>query len=164
MINYYLFGESTITCSSLGWGTNYNSSHSLNLVETGKMAALRHTRVDYLNIEYQELYHENISLLLKMINWSNEKKVQLIFVTLPAFESYRNNLNSNQLNFTIDEIKKIVSKYKNCSYFNFIADTNFVAQDFYDGDHLSEIGAKKISTIINSKIMTLPSNEQKLKF
>lgn len=35
--------------------------------------------------------------------------------------------------------------YENCTYVNMINDSTFIAKDFFDADHLSEIGAKKLS-------------------
>lgn len=75
-----------------------------------------------------------------------------MLLTPPAFETYRQNLNQEQLKITINTISDICSKYDNCIYDNLLSDTNFVAMDFYDADHLSEIGAKKLSVLINERI------------
>ena len=69
------------------------------------------------------------------------------------FETYCQNLNLEQLNVTIKTITGICSNYNNCIYFNLLSDPNFVSEDFYDADHLSEIGAEKLSKIINKKIL-----------
>lgn len=75
-----------------------------------------------------------------------------MLLTPPAFDTYRQNLNQEQLKITINTTSDICSKYNNCIYVNLLSDTNFAATDFYDADHLSEIGAKKLSVLVNEII------------
>lgn len=49
-------------------------------------------------------------------------------------------------------VSELASSHNNCDYYNLIDDSNFIEKDFYDADHLSEIGAKKLSKLISSKI------------
>ena len=79
--------------------------------------------------------------------------VKILLLTPPAFESYRMNLNPEQLDITIKTTTEICSKYDNCIYQNLLGDSNFVATDFFDADHLSEIGAKKLSEFIDKIIL-----------
>ncbi len=150
--SYYVLGNSTISCTDLGWGTNYNSKNARDLAETGKTSAKRHTREDINSDKYQQIFQENIFILESIIQWSNKNKVKILLLTPPAFKTYRQNLNQEQLKITINTTSDICSKYDNCIYYNLLSDTNFVATDFYDADHLSEIGAKKISVLINERI------------
>lgn len=149
---YYLLGNSTISCTDLGWGMSYNSKDARDLAETGKTAAKRHTRDDINSDKYQEIFNDNILILKSIIQWSKANDVKVLLLTLPAFETYRKNLNIEQLNTTIKTAGEICLKYDNCIYENLLCDTNFVSVDFYDADHLSEIGAKKLSELINEKI------------
>jgi len=150
--SYYLFGNSTISCTDLGWGTSYNSKNARDLAETGKTAAKRHTREDINSDKYQEIFNDNILILNSIIEWCKKNNVNVLLLTPPAFETYRQNLNPEQLNTTINTTSGICSKYDNCIYLNLLSDTNFVATDFFDADHLSEIGAKKLSVLINERI------------
>lgn len=150
--SYYLLGNSTISCSDLGWGTSYNSKNARDLAETGKTAAKRHTRDDINSDKYQEIFNDNILILNSIIQWCKKNNVSVLLLTPPAFETYRQNLNKEQLKIAINTTSDICSKYENCIYENLLNDTNFVAVDFFDADHLSEIGAKKLSELINEKI------------
>lgn len=152
MVSYYLLSNSTISCSNLGWGTNYNSKNAKDLIESGKTAAKRHTRDDINSYKYQEIFNDNKLILNSIIQWCKKNNINVLLLTPPAFETYRQNLNSEQLNTTINTTSEICSKYDNCIYENLLSDTNFVALDFFDADHLSEIGAKKLSELINEKI------------
>lgn len=158
LINYYLQGRSTITCTQLGWGTSYNSREAKNLIETGETASMRHTRYDFDSEEYLEIFNDNVTILHAIIQWCNENNVKILLLTLPAFETYIHHLNLHQLNTTIKLTNEICSEYDNCTYENMLSDTNFVAIDFYDADHLSEIGAEKLSKRINNVIIGLESN------
>lgn len=153
MVSYYLLSNSTISCSNLGWGTNYNSKNAKDLIESGKTAAKRHTRDDINSYKYQEIFNDNKLILNSIIQWCKKNNINVLLLTPPAFETYRQNLNSEQLNTTINTTSEICSKYDNCIYLNLLSDTNFVSRDFYDADHLSEIGAKKLSELINEKIV-----------
>jgi hypothetical protein len=149
---YYVLGNSTISCTDLGWGTNHNSKNAIDLAETGKTASKRHTMEDINSDKYQQIFQENIFILESIIQWSNKNNVKVLLLTPPAFETYRQNLNQEQLKITINTTSEICSRYENCIYENLLSDINFVALDFFDADHLSEIGAKKLSELINEKI------------
>ncbi len=152
LLSYFIFGNSAISCTNLGWSMNYNSKKAQDLLETGKTAAKRH--INYINSDKnQQIFQENILILESIMQWSNKNNVKILFLTPPAFETYCQNLNLEQLNVTIKTITGICSNYNNCIYFNLLSDPNFVSEDFYDADHLSEIGAEKLSKIINKKIL-----------
>lgn len=151
-ISYYLIHENNISCSRLGWGTSYKSKKAKDLIETGKTAAKRHTRNDIYSDEYKQTLNSNISFLNSFIQWSEKRNVKLLLVTPPAFKTYRQNISVKQLNFTTATILEIMSKHNNCTYLNLFSDKAFIAKDFYDADHLSEIGATKLSTLINDKL------------
>jgi len=93
--------------------------------------------------------------LNSIIKWCKDNNHKILLLTPPAFEPYRQNLNLEQLNTTIKTTSEVCSNYDNCTYMNLLSDTNFVSKDFYDADHLSEIGAKKLSRLINEKIIEM---------
>lgn len=136
-----------ITVSDDGFGLSYSSTVKNNLEETGKTAALRHTHYD------TKIFLYNQEIIQNIIEWCNKRNVTLIFVTLPAYYTYRNKLNSNQLNETIDYMVNIGGGHNKVYYYDFLEDNDFIADDFYDADHLNEIGAKKFTEKIDEIIM-----------
>ncbi|MDR6760954.1 hypothetical protein J2Y38_001152 [Flavobacterium sp. 2755] len=134
-----------ITCNKLGWGTTYKSEKSLNLAETGKTAAKRHT----INIHNNIYYEENIRTIKSIIQLAGEINTKVIFITSPAYKTYTANLEHNQLNNTISFMNKIAKDNRNVMYYNLLNDKSFIDKDFYDADHLNEIGAKKLSLKID---------------
>lgn len=149
LASYYIRGNSSISCSNLGWGLNYNSKDKRDLNETGKIAAKRHSKKD------DKYFTENIKVLESIIEFAKNKGVKVFFYTPPAYHTYTENLDNLQLNQTINTLINVASKYDNVTYQNFLLDSSFSAIDFFDADHLDEIGAKKltskIDTLINQK-------------
>lgn len=150
LVNHYLYGKSQLNCSDLGWGTSYESSKAQDLINSGIKAADRHTKLNLDSMIYKNNFRENKRLLKDIINYSIGKNIKLIILTLPAYYTYRHKLNNYQLSSTLNLLDKITKKNKNVHYHNLLDDSSFVKEDFYDADHLSEIGAKKLSMKIDS--------------
>lgn len=149
---FYRSGKSDLTCSKLGWGTIFKAEDAKNLTETGISAAKRHTKGNLHSEQNQSIFNENKLILYSFIKWGKDHNVKIIFFTPPAYETYRNNISLEQLNITIETISKITKEHDNCMYLNLFSDSSFTAEDFYDGDHLSTIGSKKLSILIDKKI------------
>jgi hypothetical protein len=144
--SYYIKKKSAITCSDLGWGISYSSKNPQDLVETGKEAAARHTIKDYKD------FKENVSDLESIIEFGQRHNVKIVLFTPPAFETYVRNLNKEQLEKTIQAAEDISQKYDNCIYYNFLENKSFSESDFYDADHVNEIGAEKLTNLIEMMI------------
>ena len=144
--SYYICGTSDISCSNLGWGLNYNSKNKRDLDKSGKEASKRHSTKD------DKYFIENISTIKSIIGFANEKGVRVFFYTPPAYSTYIENLDSNRLNRIINTMTNIDKEYDNVRYQNFLLDSTFTNVDFFDADHLDEIGAKKFTYKIDSLI------------
>jgi Protein of unknown function (DUF1574) len=152
LYSYYLKKTDNIACSELGWGTSYNSKTAQNLIESGKEAAIRQT------ITNDKYYKEMILVLDSIVDFAKKRKIELILFTPPAFKSYRDNLDQNQINRTVQTIVDLVNRCNNCSYYNFLEDKSFISSDFYDADHMNEIGSKKLTLKIDSIIENIQKN------
>lgn len=137
--SYYYDGKSEITCSSLGWGQTYNSKHKLNLTTSGLRAAQLHSMHGNQNFIY------NYKMLKSIIEFAKARNIRVFLYTPPAYYTYRCNLDSLQLAQTVLTVNNIVAQYPNVTYRNFLSDSTFSARDFYDADHLDEIGARKLT-------------------
>jgi len=154
LYNYYILKKDDMTCTELGWGATYKSEEALDLYETGKIAATRHNK-DIFAENRIRIFEENMKVLNLFLELLNKKDIKLIFLTTPAYYTYRENLNSVQLNKMVETINNFVKQFSNCYYFNWFEDTDFEATDFYDGDHMNEIGAEKLSKKLSSAIDSL---------
>lgn len=150
--SYYLFGKSNRSCTDVGWGKGFNSKNTKDLAKTGKASAKLHTIGNINSDKRQQIFQENLLILESMIQWSRKNNVKIFLFTPPAYETYRQNINQEQLKISIDTTQDICSKYDNCFYENLFDDTNFLSTDFHDAHHLSKTGAKKLSVLMNEKI------------
>ena len=150
--NYYLRGKSKKTINSYGWGISYKSAHGQDLNETGPIAAKRHTKTTQNPDEIKDVFREMNGFLESIINECEAKDAEIFLFTPPAYKTYRENLNGKQLAATLDTMTQITNKFQNCRYVNFMEDERFTAEDFYDADHLNEIGAKKLTSLIDEFI------------
>ncbi|MGZ8543729.1 MAG: SGNH/GDSL hydrolase family protein [Flavisolibacter sp.] len=152
-VSYYLNHKPEITSSSLGFGSNYTSSKQMDLKLSGEEASLRHTKED------GDFLNENINNLKEIIEIAERKKAKVIFFTPPAYYTYRDRLDKKQLNETLNAVQSLSAKYQHVVYRNFLSDTSFVKSDYYDADHLNEIGAEKLTKRINTLIQDLESSK-----
>ena len=149
--HFYVKNEKNISCSSLGWGTDYKSINSADLIETGKTAAERHTEENINAKESSKVFNDNIAILNSLVESCKKQNIRIIFITPPAYKTYIENLNKEQKTKTIETMTNFANR-NNCEYLNLLEDSSFVSDDFFDADHLNEIGAKKLSMLLMEKI------------
>lgn len=149
LISYYLKKESSITSSSLGWGINYDKNPDINLDVSGKNTSKKHT-INLEKTETKEIIQLNKKLLHHINDWCLTNDIELLLFTPPAYKSYRTHLDKKQLELTYQFIDEIC--HENCNYINLIDHIEFKVEDFYDSDHLSHKGAKKLSRLINNDL------------
>lgn len=136
--------ESKLQHDSLGHGESYSVvSKYEGWQDEGKNIALRHTRGNNV-----ESINSNISVLTSIIRDCRQRNIQVIFVTLPEWKTYRQAVDRKTLNLfktTIDSI----SRAEDIPWFFYWSDTRFGEDDFYDPDHLtSDKGASKMTEIL----------------
>ena len=153
LYEFYIKNKSNVVCSDLGWGVSYNSKNNQNLKISGEIAAKRHMKNN------DDHLIENINNLNEIISFAIKIKAKVVFLTCPAHKSYVNHLERNQLNTTIHMVKNLSRVHKDAVvYINLLNDRSFKEIDFYDADHLNEIGAKKLSLKIDSLISSIQIN------
>lgn len=142
-VKFYIKNLHPLTSSELGWHVS-DSSMVSDLEVTGKEAAIRHT----CKIK-EEVTNNLINILDSFISYCETRNINVILITLPAYKSYSDNLNEEQLKRTLEISNNFAQKHNNCIYINLLEDTSFTPEDFFDGDHLNDSGAKKISLKIS---------------
>ncbi|HOY32873.1 MAG TPA: hypothetical protein PKW80_13425 [Bacteroidales bacterium] len=145
LVSYYIRGESSISSDSNGYG-RLDITKNTDLERTGKEAAERHTVKD------QAFVKDNCFYVQSIIEDCRKQGVQVILVTLPAWETYRVLLDSQQLIAMENNANNLSETYRNCIYINLLDDTDFVKNDFHSADHLNDAGAKKLSLKLNDII------------
>ncbi len=143
IVSYYIQRDDPVSSTALGWGISYNSKKAQDLHATGISAAKRHTIIN------SGLFRENVATLESIVAFCRIRDIQVILLTPPAYETYRDNLEKNQLTQTLKKADEIADHNDNCLYLNMLSDTAYKAADFYDADHLNEAGARKLSLTLN---------------
>ena len=132
-----------------GWGNTYKLSKKSiikwNDGTEAEAAIKRHTAKswDYLDLNYARMK--------ELVDFCKSRNIQLVFITTPCWYSYYDNLNKEQL----AKMYELTNRFKNefdVPYFDYLKDPRFEADDFYDSNHLSEIGAAKFTKILNEVI------------
>jgi len=142
--DYYINDEDLVNCTEKGWGLLKKHDFDFDIEKSGKISAHKHT------IEDKFLYEENLQLLNRIIQICKEKNIEVLLFTPPAYDSYRDNLDLNQLNIMIATGNEVANNYSNCSYYNLLEDDLFTKKDFFDADHLNKDGAEKLSKLLKS--------------
>lgn len=145
LYQYYFKKRSDISCSALGWGTKFNSKNNKDLISTGEKAAKRH-----FALFKGQNFNENIADLKEMIRFASAAKIKIIFFTAPVYKSYVEKMEIDKMNNTINYLGALADSNPSTKYYNLLTDNSFNASDFYDANHVNEMGARKLSLKIDS--------------
>lgn len=148
VVQFYWRNKSDISCNTLGWGKR-NSKMNKDMMATGKAAAQRQSK------KMKSFFNGNVEIVKEIIAIAKFKKAKVIFYTNPGYKTYVSQLNKEQLKITYKTIKRIANSNPNVTYYDFLSDPSFMKEDFFDADHLNEIGAEKFSKKMDSIIISL---------
>jgi len=108
------FIDSTFTAKMYnGWISLKPAKTTDDLEETGVAAAERHT-YDITERSKVETHNEQTYVLGKIVNWSKQKNVKVVFVTTPTYKTYYSRINADQWDNTHKIIEDICRKNSNC--------------------------------------------------
>ncbi len=142
-------------CDRLGYFKPVQKFVDLKI--SGKTAAERHKK------NSNDFLGDNFLEFQKIIHFCKKKKVKLILFTPPAYKYYIDAFDKN----TFEKVAKIGSSFEknnsNVVYYNFINDTSFRKEDYFDADHLNENGAKKLTIKLNNIISNTESTNKQTK-
>ncbi|MBX4205986.1 hypothetical protein KW795_02205 [Candidatus Microgenomates bacterium] len=114
---------------------------------SGKENANRHTV--YMK---DNLFDQNIYVLLGMIEKLKKRNVNIVLVTLPVSLEYYQNINQEKYSKMINKVKEI-SKDKKVPYLNYFQDKRFSKDDFIDNaDHLNGTNAERFTRILKTDL------------
>ncbi len=148
---YYIKKESSIDFTELGWIPKHGTN---DLEKTGKITADRFTGYIKKGIEKHYL-EENIQYINDIIQLCSKKKAKLILVKTPTHALYRKYLNPEYEKRSKRTMDEILSTNDNCYELDLETDTNYLDSDFFDGSHVNEQGAIKLSKRLNLFIEAL---------
>ncbi|MDH7444974.1 hypothetical protein [Aquimarina sp. 2201CG14-23] len=146
LINYYLDnGLSLVGCNSDGWGTRYSKIQDIDLCKNAVRRAKLHK-------DGLQDFTRNLNRIQSIIAYCKKINCKVYLIDLPVHTCYIKELDKNKLSKITASCKTLESNNSNVSYINLREDFRVEDSDFYDGDHLNHIGAKKYTKIINEII------------
>jgi hypothetical protein len=104
--------------------------------------------VSTINNEKNEIIND----LKDFIIFLKNNKIEPILFSSPTFNDYNKFLDTTTINKNKTDINGICKEF-NIQYWRYNEDLRFIKRDFYNADHLNKNGAKKFSSIINSKLL-----------
>ncbi|MDE6371030.1 MAG: SGNH/GDSL hydrolase family protein [Duncaniella sp.] len=131
------------TCDSLGMGLGFDLAHrDIRWQEGGQARAAKHSP------EAPEGRYDAVTATLRqLIGHARTRGCEVVLITTPTWPTYHCNLNAYQEAEMRQGIADLLSDDP-VRYYDFMRDTRFTDEDFYDTDHLSDIGARKLSRIL----------------
>lgn len=144
--NRVIKNYSDVHCDSLGWGTDYRVSN-----KDGEWLRNGVKRAEYQTCDLDacgKFVMENKRYIEDIIVQCYKRNINVMLLITPTYRSYYDNLNIKQLDLLTDFCDSMSIKYNNTTFVDLLKDCRFVEDDFYDADHLNEVGALKLTSII----------------
>ena len=145
--SYYYDHNFSYSCDSLGFS---GRNKIMELEKTAKDAAKRH-RVDFQDEEVIKLIKKQLLGLNEVLDFCEENEIEVVFLIPPFTSYYVDAVGEHQWNELDRRMKKLTKGRKYCTYYNLMNAKEFEDSDFYDGDHLNEQGAEKLSKLLVEK-------------
>ncbi|MBQ0058156.1 MAG: hypothetical protein KBT20_10920 [Bacteroidales bacterium] len=134
-------------CNELGRGSHYLlEQRAADWKASGPEAALRHRR----ERDSQDLIDYNIKYVEEIRRLCHSHGVTLVLITLPAYATYRDNLDARQLSVVTGYCAASDSSHDDVIYLNWLNHPSFGDADFFDADHLNQYGAERLSHMLDS--------------
>jgi hypothetical protein len=115
----------------------------------------------FRRVKFHDLYWrdkrvpQNIACVEELIAALKKRSVVPILVTMPVYETYAKFANKDRMRNNDSIIQSICARY-DCAYYDYFQDKRFELKDFHDNDHLNNVGAEKMSRIIDREILKNP--------
>ncbi len=149
--SYYLNEEDAVAFGEFGWK---EISRTRDLIETGKHDAKK--SMEFMQFDAKNQYRkENVKYLKSIFEICNKRKIHVILITPPTYYSYRNNIDQSHFKTVHRVINEFIENYDNATYLDLFDHIGFKAKDYRDANHLNELGARKMTKIIDKHINEL---------
>lgn len=143
MLKYHKKGT-ILNCDENGWGNDYKKADRILPETIGKERARAHEdgSVDF-SVNRRRIEH--------MIQECKKRNIDVLIVSMPQTKAYSENLDQEKLKLIFKTCQQFeTSNKENVRYLNLFNSGDFVNEDFYDADHLNEVGAEKCSKLVSA--------------
>lgn len=149
-----LKNETRRTVNELGYGANYTIENRQNNWDNGEIEVNRHNSLISSALE-SNVIAQNKKYVDEIIKECKKRNIKVLLVNFPLYSSYRSLQKEEFLSIQKDFCKSFDEQYNNVSFFDFSDNDYFTEPDFYDANHLNEIGSKKFTLMLDSIINNL---------
>lgn len=147
----FMTRKSPAICDTAGFGLDYTFDSRYDGWErTGEIAARRHTSTDTSWVGY------NLGYLRRLINLCRAIGAEPVLVTPPCYVTYNEHLDKAQFDRYVDLTDTVVAAY-GLRWLDFLTDSRFTADDFWDADHLNDRGALKFTRVLRDSLAVTPA-------
>lgn len=136
-----------LQCDSLGWNRSLINRNIKRLEKGEDVTSVikNHSMQDSTFLE------KNLRDICSIAEFCRERDYELVLITTPCWKTYVEQMDVTQKTLMYQVINKISSKY-DIRYLDYLSDSRFSIDDFYDCDHLSPKGAIKFTKILNEDL------------
>ena len=142
-------GESPLVCDSLGFCGSEISSLTQKSMRHDAAIITKHYG-DTAN------YLRNMDYACQIAKLCQQRGINLVLVTMPYYAEFSEMLGEKSENVTVEAATKLTNDF-GAHYLNYRYDNRFDSKDFADGAHLSKLGAKKFTLILNDDLKRILS-------
>ena len=103
----------------------------------------------------EDRINQNKQYLEGIIKKSAERNVKVILLNVPLYKSYRENLKTEITSQQKAFCEYFIDNYPNTLYYDYSDSPVFTKEDYYDFNHLNDIGSKKFTLMLDSIINSL---------
>ncbi len=135
--------ESARECDSLG----YQMLSLKNKKKRWECSTLP-KHIDSTKTIDQKAYDQLYCYYKDMAQVTYNNKIRLILLGTPMYKTFWDNMNDVIVRDRERFVSKLKATYPNVEYYDFTCDIRFNPDDFYNTNHLTEVGAAKFSKII----------------
>ncbi len=137
-----------VDCDDNGYGNNYKKINRISPDLVGKARAKSHED-GLLDFTLSK------SRIDEIIKECKKRNIKVLILSIPQSKAYTQNLNQEKLKLVFETCRQFELENKgDVQYLNLFCDTRFVDEDFYDSDHLNEVGAEKCSKIVDNFLVS----------
>ncbi len=141
-----LWRPGVLSWTERGFASNYTLEARPENWDNGKVRAERNTYEDLSAVEL------NTRFLKEMLQYCREKNIRLLIVSTPLTASFREHRDPLQVERNMQTLGALLEMYSEADYLDFESDERFSDEDFFDADHLSTLGAEKLSRLIREAL------------
>ena len=143
--------EPSNKCDSLGFGLGFTlTARDERWKEISVARAEKHTLSNPGRFDQVRATHE------RLVSLAKRHDIDVVLITTPSWHAYASALDSVQLAEMYEGIDDLL-KYERVVYYDFLKDDRFKESDFYDPDHLNDIGAAKLTQILADTLLSIGS-------